>query len=389
MRIFIIHNFYQHPGGEDTVFFQETHELQKRHEVETFSVNNQKGVYGLRQFLLYPFHIFTSFKILNQIKIFKPDVVHIHNLHYALGPWFIRKVKKLGIPVVMTLHNFRLICPSATLFADNKLFTKSISQDFPWTAVQERVLDNSFLKTFLTAFTYWFHKKNGTWKSVDKFFTFSEFSKDIFLQSTLGLGEKKYEIKPNFVSEPKSLTKEFGDYLVYIGRLSSEKGILPLLHAISKTKYTIRIFGNGPQLDEVVRLSELHENIEYHGFQNKETLQEQLRHAAALVVPSICYEGMPMTILEAFALGTPVLTSNIGILKQMVVPLYTGLQFDPYNESNIIESLEEWFQNITPEMKIAMSLNCKQEFNNKYSVQKSLQILEKVYVEVQQNNITQ
>ncbi|SKB44903.1 Glycosyltransferase involved in cell wall bisynthesis [Sphingobacterium nematocida] len=378
MRILLIHNFYQHRGGEDTVVQQEAEQLSKGNLIKTITTKNSTGLKGLCQFLLYPFNIWKAKQIMKDVLAFKPDIVHIHNVHYALGPWIIHTLKKKGIPVVMTLHNFRLICPSATLFLKDRLFTNSLNEDFPWTAVKDKVLDNSFIKTFVTAFVYWWHKKIGTWSQIDQFLVLSEFSKNIFIQSKLGLTENYFVVKPNFATVNQLNEKKFENFFLYIGRLSPEKGILQLLEAVTKTSYPLKIFGTGPLEKEVVQIVQDHPNIEFLGFQSSDILRQNMEKASALVVPSVCYEGMPMTILEAYGLGTPVLSSNIGILQEMVVPLYTGLHFDPYSSNSIQETLTQWIDLSSQEKEI-MSKNCITIYTEKYTATKNIDLLLKIY----------
>lgn len=378
MRILLIHNFYQHRGGEDTVVQQEAEQLSKGNLIKTITTKNSTGLKGLCQFLLYPFNIWKAKQIMKDVLAFKPDIVHIHNVHYALGPWIIHTLKKKGIPVVMTLHNFRLICPSATLFFKDRLFTNSLNEDFPWTAVKDKVLDNSFIKTFVTAFVYWWHKKIGTWSQIDQFLVLSEFSKNIFIQSKLGLTENHFIVKPNFATVNQLNEKKFEKFFLYIGRLSPEKGILQLLEAVTKTSYPLKIFGTGPLEKEVVQIVQDHPNIEFLGFQSSDILRQNMEKASALVVPSVCYEGMPMTILEAYGLGTPVLSSNIGILQEMVVPLYTGLHFDPYSSNSIQETLTQWIDLSSQEKEI-MSKNCITIYTEKYTATKNIDLLLKIY----------
>lgn len=386
MRILILHDLYQHLGGEDTVVQQEANALSQRgHKVKILTDQNKKGRKGIIQYLFYPFNILATSYLIKEIVLFKPDIVHIHNLHYAIGPLIVRKIKNHGIPTVMTLHNFRLICPSATLFHKGSLFTKSIHEDFPLTAVKEKVLDHSFLKTFITAFTYWIHKKVNTWNTIDRFFTFSNFSKDIFQSSTLGIAKDKFVIKTNFVTPEVSPPKIFNDFFVYIGRLSEEKGIVPLLEALSKTSHRIKIFGTGPQEEIVKDYTNRFSNIQYYGFQPKEKLLEEISQANALIVPSLCYEGMPMTIIEAFSTGTPVLCSNIGILEQMVVPLHTGLHFNPYAAASIESCVLQWSA-MTIQEKEIISKNCINEFHSKYTKDKNLDLLEEVYQQTIKEN---
>lgn len=388
MRILIIHNYYQHRGGEDTVVQQEAEELSKNNLVKIVTTNNKRGFEGLLQFLLYPINILETKRIMKEVVAFRPDIVHIHNLHYALGPWIVRALKKKGIPVVMTLHNFRLVCPSATLFFRERLFTKSLTEDFPWTAVKNKVLDNSLLKTFITAFVYWWHKKMDTWKQVDQFLVLSDFSKNLLIHSKLGLASPHFSVKPNFASLNTIHDKTFGDFFLYIGRLSSEKGILQLLNAIAKTNHRLKIFGTGPLQKDVIRLSQQHNNIEFLGFHPVDTLRENLVKASALIVPSVCYEGMPMTILEAYAMGTPVLSSNIGILKEMVVPLHTGLHFDPYSSLDIQKTLNQWV-NLDIDKKVVLSKNCIATYREKYTATKNIDLLQKIYRKAIDHNAQQ
>src|SRR5690606_33461176 len=334
MRILVIHNFYQHAGGEDTVFRQEVEELEKEHDVETLTFQNKKGWRGALQYLTYPWNIRATWKVKKIIKSFAPDIVHIHNLHYSSGPLLIRSAYQLGIPVIMTLHNFRLLCPSASLFCHGRIFTNSIYQDFPWTAVRLRVLDNSLTKTFFTAFTYWIHRKWGTWNKISKFIVLSQFSKSLFVESTLPIAEERFIVRPNSTDIIPTV-RTAGSGFVYIGRLSQEKGIVPLLKAFSTLPFPLSIYGSGPQQNIVEDFAKHYKNIQYFGYQSKDLLTKAIKHAEALIVPSVCYEGMPMTIIEAFAQGTPVLASNIGILNKMVLPLYTGMHFNPYDETDI------------------------------------------------------
>lgn len=383
MRIFIIHNFYQHAGGEDSVFKQEVDELSQEHQVATFTCQNQKGIAGIAQFLSYPFNIRMARQVMHRIASFKPDVVHIHNLHYALGPWLIRKLAAQKIPVVMTLHNYRLLCPSATLFFRGQLFTSSLQADFPWQAVRKRVLDNSLLKTAITGFTYWWHRKLGTWHKVDQFIVLSDFAKQIFEESSFPVAADYFTVRPNAVDVLAGKANRTQDFL-YIGRLSEEKGILPLLLAVAETDFRIKVFGTGPQQEQVEALAGKHSNIQYMGFHNAERLAQELATATALVVPSLCYEGMPMSILEAFGNETAVLASNIGILAEMIVPLRTGLSFDPYNKEEIKAALLQWSLMDTPS-KVQIGKNCRAEYENKYTVKQNMLKLLAIYQGVQLN----
>lgn len=342
MRILIIHTYYQTPGGEDTVFQQESSLLAQGHQVSTLTFQNKKGWRGALQTLGSIWNIFAANRLKKAIREFKPDVVHLHNTHYAAGPILIRTIAKQGIPQVMTLHNFRLLCPSATLYHHNHLFLDSLQEEFPWTAIKEKAFNDSVIKTFLLAFNYWFHRKIGTWHKVNRYINLSSFAKTIFVDSTLRVPANKFEVKANFVFPSTLPTERPKPYFIYVGRLSDEKGILNLIESLKDKELELHIIGGGPLEEEVKKRITDHANIHYLGFKSRSEILPLVAAAQALVVPSICFEGMPITILEAYSVGTPVLSSNLGPLPEMIIPNKTGETFDPHNKDQIAACLARW-----------------------------------------------
>lgn len=383
MRIIVIHNHYQDKGGEDVVFAQEVHALRSLHTVETLTFQNRTGWRGLLQFALYPWNIFAVNKALGLIKSFKPDVVHVHNTHYALGPLLFRALHKRGIHVVTTLHNFRLLDPSASLFYQGAPYLPDLRADFPWSSVHKKVLDNSLLKTFWTAFTYYLHKKLGTWQMVSRYLVLSHFAKDLILKSSLGIEASRITIKPNFapVLASPSPAPTRGNHFIYIGRLSVEKGISPLLKSFAHSTSTIKIYGDGPLRSEVEQYAQQYPNIKFEGYQHQEVLTQALLSCQALIVPSICYEGMPLSVLEAFALGTPVLASKIGVLGEMVQEHQQGLQFEPNNPQSLSQALSRW-NALTESEKTEISKNCHNAYLDRYSQEKNVLLLQDIYQDI-------
>ncbi|MFD1769689.1 glycosyltransferase family 4 protein [Sphingobacterium suaedae] len=380
MRIFVIHNFYQHAGGEDVVFRQEVDALSKEHEVAVFTIQNKKGIKGMLQYMSYPFNKRMSRQITETIVQFRPEVVHIHNMHYAMGPWFIRAIVKRNIPIVCTLHNFRLLCPSASLFFKGKIFTDSLHEDFPWKAIRLRVLDHSFVKTFVTGFTYWLHRKLGTWQAVARYIVLSDFARTLFQQSTFPVHRDKFVVRPNALSvieHPQERSQRF----LYIGRLAEEKGILPLLAAFADLPFHLDIYGTGPQRRQVEAMVHKHPNLHYHGFQPQDVLAEAICQTTALIVPSVCFEGMPMTIIEAFAQGTPVLASNIGILAEMVLPLSTGMRFDPFSGEDIRKTIVAW-AHLDAAKKKEIAMQCQLSYRRQYTLTANMDRLLTIYQQV-------
>lgn len=316
-------------------------------------------------------------RILREVRRFSPAIVHIHNLHYGIGPWVVRRLRKEGFPVLMTLHNFRLLCPSASLFVAGKIFTASLREDFPWTAVRRAVLDGSILKTFLTGFSYWLHRKLGTWNRVNRYMVLSDFARHLFEQSSFPVSVDRFVVRPNSIDlRPTQAQKS--NRLLYIGRLAEEKGILPLLEALVDMDIPLDIYGTGPQLEAVQQVIANQPQIRYMGHQSRDVLTTAIAEAAALVVPSVCYEGMPMTIIEAFAQGTPVIASAVGILAEMVVPLYTGMHFDPFQKEDIQHTIRNWIA-LPADEKAIIGHNCKREYEAHYTLGKNMQLLLSIY----------
>jgi len=384
MRILVVHNYYQHKGGEDVVFHQEVEALKKDHHVETITFQNKKGIEGLIQFVLYPWNIFAANKILQKAREFSADIIHIHNLHYALGPLAIRKLHQAGFKTVQTLHNFRLICPSAKLLLDNKIFTDSIKEDFPWTAIKNKALDNSLLKTFLTGFTYWLHKKIGTWASVSRFIVLTNFNRQLFIKANLNILSSKFKVKENFVEFDISPQTTREDYYLFVGRLSYEKGVEQLISAFLNNSKKLKLIGTGPLSETIKHRISNSLNITLLGELPKEEVYYYLTRCKALIIPSICYEGgVPLTIKEGIATKTPILASNVGSIPELVIPDVTGWLFDPYVSKNIQDTIQN-FEN--SDLRIDIVEQAYQKFLDTFTKERTIAKLEHIYQEVLDEN---
>ena len=376
MRILIIHNHYQDPGGEDTVVAQEQQLLDQTENVTRLTFQNRKGWRGAWQTLWSPWNIWAGRQVKQAIDTFQPDIIHIHNLHYAVGPIAIRIAKRADIPVVMTLHNYRLICPSATLFHQGKLFTDSLPVRFPWRAIWLGVHSHSRFKTFWLALTTWLHKKLGTWQLVDRYITLTDFARRLFIDSSLGIPAEKYVTKPNFVamgnehnlsgSPAESSSPERTDSFLFIGRLTEEKGIHILLEAFAGTDYCLHIVGDGPLRDQVLAVAESSLNITYHGALTQTDIAPLRATCTALVFPSIWYEGMPMTILEAFAVGTPVIASDLGAMQSMIQEGQNGWLFTPGDARMLREKAKQWLE-AAPAYRHLLGAGARQSYESLYT----------------------
>jgi len=383
MKILIIHSEYQHEGGEDVVVRQEQELLKHDHETRLLLFKNRKGIIGAFQTFLSPWNIFAGRKIKKAIRSFQPDVVHLHNTHYSIGPIVIHAVKTLDIPLVMTLHNYRLLCPSAILAHNNQLYFKSLDEDFPWSAVKDKVHVNSYIKTFWLAFTYWIHRKAGTWNLPDKYIVFSDFAKANFLRSRIHIDENKFVVKPNSVPDYHSDLAPKDDTFLYLGRLSEEKGILPLLNGVAGSGIKLRIAGDGPLKADVLKLIQNDPNIHYMGKIGKTEVINTIDHSTALVLPSVCLEGMPISVLEAFSLGNVAIVCDLGVLKEMVKEHINGFRFDPNDPEDIRQTLRKWL-NMPEEERNIMRKHAREQYQLHYTDEKNVETLNRIYHELTQ-----
>ena len=342
MKILVIHSKYRQLGGEDIVVNQEISLLKNYYDVDSLVFQNLSGIKGFFQFLssLWNFRVYRIVK--KEINRFKPDIVFVHNWHYATGPIVFRAVKSMNIPVVHTLHNYRLICPSATLMHKDKLFDASLNSQFPWKAIFKKVYRNSYAQTFYLAFIVWVHKKIGTWNLIDKFICLTRNGVDLFVNAKLGFQKEQFVVKPNFIFPVQhNFTLPRADHFLYVGRLSSEKGIELLIKAFEGTEYKLSIAGDGPLKEKIISAAAQNPNINYIGKLNSSQLIEEYKKAKALIFPSIWYEPFGMTIIEAYACALPVIASGIGASLELVKHGKTGLIFTSGNRQALRKALDE------------------------------------------------
>jgi glycosyltransferase involved in cell wall biosynthesis len=379
LKILLIHCQYQLKGGEDTVVKQELDLLGQHHTVELLYFQNQSGIKGLGQFLSSIWNLSAARMVVDKINDFKPNIVHVHNWHFGLGPLVFRTVSQLGIPIVHTVHNYRLLCPSAILFHQGKLFTNSLQESFPWKAVRNKVYRSSFILTFWLAFIVWFHKKKGTWKKIDAYICLTPFAVELFQQSNFGVSKDLFTVKPNFTAISMDLqTLEREQHFLFIGRLSEEKGLTILLNAFKDCPFLLKIAGDGPLKELVLNAAKQFSNIIYLGSLTNEKVTEELQKTQGLIFPSVWYEGMPMTILEAFSTATPVIASNLGAMTSLISNGSNGFHFEPRNVNNLKESVAK-FNALSIDQKKEMGAHALLKYQDSYSPELQMRYFEAIY----------
>jgi glycosyltransferase involved in cell wall biosynthesis len=385
VRILLVHNKYKQSGGEDSVFQAESDLLkQYGHEVEHLRYENSliktvmdRCISGiLTIYNPVSAHVF-KIKILE----FNPDVIHVHNFLPLISPSIFALANKLDIPIVLTLHNYRLICPSATLFFKGKIYEKSIHTTFPFDAIWKGVYRNSRVQTAIVVSTVAVNNSLGTWRNkVSGYIALTRFAKEKFVESSISILESKIFVKPNFVvdREQGNLIRE--NFFLFIGRLTPEKGIETILDAANLYKFNLVIIGDGPMKEMVEDAVRKNPAITYLGLQSKPTVINYLKRCKALLFPSIWYEGFPVTILEAFSTGTPVIASNLGSMKEIIKDKVNGMHFNPGDPIHLISKII--FISRNKDLALMMSNNARTSYEENYTPLENYKQLEQIYRKV-------
>lgn len=311
----------------------------------------------------------------------QPDVAHFHNTFLLISPAAYYTCQQAGVPVVQTLHNYRLLCPEANFIRGGKICENCMHWPVPVPGIRYGCYRNSKFQTAGVATMLALHRGLGTWrKQISKFIALSEFSRMKFIEG--GLPAEKIIVKPNFVEiDDLPKTNDIGGYLIYAGRLSEEKGIMPLLEAWTHLPdIPLQVLGDGPLWERAqtfIQRQGLARNVSLLGRRSRSEVLRRIQHARAVIVPSQCYENCPTVVVEAYAYGVPVLASRIGALIEMVHPYQTGLLFDPYNIQDIVAVVKKAWQNISLLQK--MGARAQLEHQHNYTADASYNILMSVY----------
>ncbi|MEM6784165.1 MAG: glycosyltransferase family 4 protein [Bacteroidota bacterium] len=334
VRVLMVHNFYQQPGGEDQVFRAEVQLLEAMgHTVQTFTVHNDAVDDQSRATLaartLWNRDILAT--IVQRVRAFEIDVVHFHNTLPLISPAAYHGARKGGAAVVQTLHNYRLHCPGALYFREGKLCESCLGKTFAWPGVRHGCYRGSKAATAVVATMTATHRLLGTWtRMVDRYIALTQFAYDKFIEG--GLPAEKLALKPNFMAEDPGPGAGNGAYALFVGRLSPEKGIDLILDAWTQhaPPMPLVIAGDGPRVDAVKAAADLYPSITWVGHQTRDGVIQLMADAALLVFSSECYEGgTPMTIIESMANGTPVVASDLGGPKSMLQGKQVGARFTP------------------------------------------------------------
>lgn len=382
MRVLQLHNLYKIPGGEDVVVQAEKALLENHgHEVVLLQADNDNitNLFSKTMTALGTVYSFSGKKqVQAEIAKFQPDVVHVHNFFPLWSPAVYDACREARVPVLQTLHNYRFFCAGAFFFRDGTVCEDCLGKFFPWPGVVHRCYRDSRVGSAVLATMQSFHSHRGTWKErVNLYIALTEFARNKFIEA--GLPGDKIVLKPNFLFPDPGSKQMNGDYALFVGRLSPEKGISTLLAAWQTLgeQITLKIVGDGPLADEVAIAESEIPGVEWLGRQPKEQVQKLMQDAKMLVFPSVWYEGFPMVILEAYAVGLPVVASNLGSLSSVVDSGRTGLHFRAGDADDLAAKVE-WA--VThPEHLTQMRREAHAEFEAKYTAEANYRRLMEIY----------
>jgi glycosyltransferase involved in cell wall biosynthesis len=385
MKIVLVHNAYQQLGGEDVVFESERRLLESAgHRVIPYVRSNWqlRNTTLLDRIAIVPRMVWSS-EIRREfcalLERNKPELVHVHNTFMAISPSIYSACEERGIPVVQTLHNYRLLCPGSNFYRDGKVCEECLEHGLH-RSVRHGCYRNSRSATAAVAVMLVVHDHLRTWsKHVTRFITLTEFAKQKFVAA--GFPRDKLVVKPNFVDPDPGERVSPGNYAVFAGRLAADKGLLVLLNAWSQLQheYPLQIVGDGPDreaLETHVRERQL-SNITFRGRLSRSDAMETIKNGRFLIVPSTWYETFGMCIAESFACGTPVLCSRLGAMEEIVTDNHTGLHFTPNNALDLATKVEWLWSH--PREAAAMGRAARAKYESSYTAEKNYALLMQIY----------
>jgi glycosyltransferase involved in cell wall biosynthesis len=379
VKILIVHNHYRYSGGEDVVVNAEIDMLRKAgHEVIFYERHNsaydklsafRKACFILRDVFWSP----STFKDISGIlSSKKPDVVHVHNIFFFVSPSVYDACLRAKIPVIQTIHNYRMLCANGLLFRGGRP-CEDCFKTAGLSAIRHKCLRGSLLFSVLYFLLLkWIRFSGVLRRKVNLFIAPSEFTRSKFV-NTLSIDPARIVIKPNFTvnHQPRTMV---GGYVLFAGAIADYKGIKTLLTAWEGLDIPLKVVGNGPLFPEL--RSKYDGHIEWLGAKSWAETMEYICHSAFVVVPSECYETFSKIIIDAYACAVPVLAGNIGAVGERVIDGQTGILFKAGNPHDLKDKAQILFQNKS--MNMAMGQNAYRLFQEKYQEEQNSSELVKI-----------
>lgn len=378
-KILIVHNYYQIPGGEDTVVANEKKMLENHgHEVILYSRSNSE-IKGMSWFQKLKLPITTVFNprtytnIKKLIREEKIDIVHVHNTLSLISPAVYYAAIRCKVPVVQTVHNFRLLCPGATFYRDGHICEECVEHGLQC-AIKHGCYRGSRAQTLLCVVNTVFHRLTGVYKKIN-YICLTDFNKQKLLELRQ-IEPSQVFVKPNFTYEPTDKNVQ-GDFYFFAGRIEDIKGISVLLEAFKNMPTrNLKIAGNGTGMKKYQHQKT--DNVDFVGFLRPKELQQLLRRAKAVIVTSQWYETFGMVVIEAFACGVPVIVGDIGNVGNLVDDEINGVKFKYDSFESLVCAVKK-FETLDQDI---LRQNAYKKYKQYFSQEKNYEVMQTIYDEM-------
>ncbi len=380
MKILLVHNYYQQPGGEDAVYATEGELLEARgHRVIRYWLDNRRidrmGPVSLAASTLWNRQAVRELTRL--IEANEPDIAHFHNTFPLVSPAGYFAARAAKVSVVQTLHNYRLLCANALLFRSRRTCRDCVGKKVGWPGVLHACYRESRVASAGVVAMQTVHGAIGTWtRKVDAYIALTQFARDQFVSG--GLPAERLHIKPNFLPDPGLGDGNEGCAL-FVGRLSEEKGLKTLLDAWATLpgERSLKIIGDGPLVDRARQAEALIPGLELMGRLSPDEVLDAIGRAGFVIVPSECYEGLPRVAVESFAKGTPLVAADIGSLTELVEHGRNGLLFRSGDPRALAQRARQLFED--PALALAMRRSARAQYEARYTADTNYSILMQIY----------
>ncbi len=385
MKILVVHNTYQQPGGEDVVVRQEKQMLESfGHKVSLYERSNHEvdllsPLGRAAQLCRTIWSGKTRREFSRVLGREKPEIVHVHNTFFMISPSIYQACTDADLPVVQTLHNFRLICPAATLFRNGTVCEECLDYGM-WKGIGHGCYRESRAATTVVAAMVLTHRILRTWANrVTTFIALTEFASRKIASS--GIPTEKIRVKPNFAHPDPATGAPRQNFALFVGRLAPEKGGALLIEAWKRLKdrVPLRIIGEGPERSRLEALAARYglTDVHFEGRKSRDEALAAMNEARFLVFPSVYYESFPVTLAESFACGTPVVCCRLGAMAEIVADGVTGLHASASDPDELADRVSWAWSN--PARVAEMGMAARKVYEGRYSQEKNYPMLMEIY----------
>ena len=380
-RVLQVHTRYRQAGGEDEVVAAERRLLEEAGLLVEQVIFDNPGPGGnrvsasLTQGVAAVWSRSAARRVRDAIKANGSQVVHVHNTFVAASPSIYGAAEACDVPVVQTLHNYRLVCPAGTVYRSGRPCIDCLGRALPWPAVMHSCYRGSRAQSAVVASALAVGRAKRTYsRRIAAYLALTKFQRDLLVRG--GLPAARVQVVPNFLEPDPGIAGGPRKGFLFVGRLSEDKGVPTLVRASALAPGLIRVAGNGP-LSSLVETAAGSGDLQALGRLDKTAVFDELRGAVAMVLPSVWYEGLPVSVLEAFATGTPVIASRIGSLAEIIEDGVTGLLANPGDAGDLADRLR-WANDHPDEMR-QMGSNARLSYETRYRGSAHLAALLDIY----------